>query len=432
MADKNSVNLKTKVAVIYDYGLFIQLAITLSKYFKRVLYHSPWKTAYPKINDQLIGTGLEDEGVERLNNFWDYVSEDKGDDTVYIFPDVLDGDMQLHLESLGKRVWGSRKGEELELLRMETKEYLKELGLPVQPVKEIQGMDRLRAHLKKQTEPKYIKIDTFRGSFETFKAISYRQIKPRLDEIELLLGPYAEEVKFIVENALDDDDVVELAYDGYSIDGKFPDKTVFGYEVKGCFYVGTVKDYKDLSPIIKDFNKAISPALEAYRYRNFSPPEIRVGKDKIAYMIDFCARFPSPPSELYHELLDNLGDIIWFGAEGILIQPAYKAKYAIEAVIHSDWAEGHWQPIYFPKEIRQWVKLRNFMKYDGDYYIVPYADGSATIGAVVAIGNSLDECIKKLKAYADQIEGYRIEIETGSLESAQEYIKKGEAIGIKF
>jgi hypothetical protein len=296
---------------------------------------------------------------------------------------------------------------------------------------EIKGLDKLRDHLKKN-ENKWIKVDCFRGTFESFHAINYRLTEPVLDELEWKLGPYKNEVVFIVEDAIDGNDVVEVAFDGYSIDGEYPDKTCFGYEVKGVSYASRVKKYKDLSPIITDFNAAISPTLKKYQYRNFISPEIRVGKDNVAYMIDFCCRMPSPISELYHELMTNLPEIIWYGAEGKIVQPVFCAEYGMTVVIHSDWAEKNWQAIYFPPEIRQWVKLRNFCKINGDYYIVPYADGSVNIGAIVAIGSSIDECVKKLKSYADKVEGYRINIETGSLEQAQEYIKKGEALGIKF
>lgn len=434
---KEIINLKEKTVLIYDYGLFIQLGVTLAKSFKKVYYYSPWQSAYPKINNTLIGYGLEGEGVERINDFWAYVNNDGEDNDkqyidLYVFPDVLDGSLQLLLEEkLGKRVWGSRKGEDLELLRMDTKEYMKELGLSIQPVKEVVGLDKLREHLKKN-ENKYIKIDTYRGSFETFHAKNYKSIEPRLDEIELLLGPYKNKVIFIVEDALDDPDVVEIAFDGYCIDGVYPDKTCFGYEVKGRGYASRVKAYKDLSPIMTDFNEAMSETLKKYQYRNFISPEIRVGKDKIAYMIDFCCRMPSPISELYHELMTNIAEILWYGAEGKMINPKFSAEYGMTVVIHSDWAEKHWQEISFPAEIRQWVKLRNYCIIDDRYYIVPYDDGSTTLGVIVAIGNSLEECEKKLTSYCEQVEGYRVDIETASMDKMQEYIKKGERLGIKF
>ena len=421
-------NLKDKTICVYDYGLFLSLAITLAPYFKRVYYFTPWKTAYPKLNDQWIGDGLEDEGVYRINDFWDHIEEY---DCV-AFPDILDGDLQLELEALDIPVWGSKKGEELEMNRVDTKKWLKKHGFPVYHYEVIKGISAVKKYLEENKGTHFIKIDTFRGTFETFKAKSLIQVNAKFDELARTLGPYQEKVDFIIEDALDDDDVVELAYDGYTIDGQYPDETIFGYEVKGLGYIGTVKKYDKLPDFIKKLNAAIAPEFKKYQYRNFCPPEIRVGKKTEPTMIDWCTRFPSPPSEIYHVIIDNLAEIVYYGAQGKLIQPEYKAKYAMEAVVHSDWAEKEWQEISFPKEIKEWIKLRNFCKVDGRYYIVPYGDGSTTIGAVVAIGDSLDECHKKLKSYADKLDGYRLDIEVDAIDRAYEYIEKGKKLGIEF
>lgn len=145
-----------------------------------------------------------------------------------------------------------------------------------------------------------------------------------------------------------------------------------------------------------------------------------------------CGRCPSPPNELYQTMIENLGEIMWYGSEGTLIEPIYKAKYGIEVLIHSDWASENWQAIYFPEEIREWVKLRNACKIGDTYYIVPQSDGLPEIGAVVAIGDSIEECIKKVKEYAEQVEGYRLDIKIGSIENMKQVIEKSKKLGIVF
>lgn len=421
------VNLKEKTVCFIDNGLFLEMAIRVSKDFKRVLYFSYWTNAFPKSNGALIGEGLKDEGIERINYLFDYIDEVD----LFVFLDIYDGDLALHLESLGKRVWSSRKGEELELLRMEAKQHFKSIGQPVQPVREILGLDALRAYLKKH-DNKFIKISTYRGDFETFHSINYKLTEPILDELEYKLGAKQLITKFIVEDAIEGSDVVECGYDGYSIDGQFPSKAIQGYEIKDLGYCGMVKEYKKMSPLITGFNDAISDTLKKYQYRNFFSTEIRVGKDKIPYMIDACTRCGSPPSELYMEMMTNISQVLWFGSEGIIIEPEFCCEYGIECLIHSDWADTHWQAIHIEPEIRQWVKLRNLTKIDDTYYVVPCDQGLPEIGAIIAIGSSFEECIKKVKSYAEKVQGYRIDIKTGSIEDMNEVIKKGKELGISF
>ncbi len=418
-------DLKTKTLLVYDNGLFVSMAVRLAKDFKKVMYYSVWKNAFPKSNGALIGEGLDE--IERVNNFFDAVEEA---DVIW-FPDVYDGDLQIYLEENGKRVFGSKKGEELELLRWETKDHLKELGLPVQPVRRIIGLPKLREYLK-ANENKYVKVSIYRGDFETFCSHNYKLSEPLLDDLENHLGAKKYIEEFIVEDAIDGKDVVEVGYDGYTVDGKYPATGLFGYEIKDLGYCGVVKKYEDLSPLVTDFNAAISSTLEKYSYRNFFSTEIRVGKEKVPYMMDFCARTGSPPSELYQEMIKNMAEIIWYGSDGILIEPEFDSKYGIEVMIHSNWADGSWQAIYFPEEIKRFVKLRNMTKINGTYYVVPQYSNLPEIGAVVALGSSIEECIKKVKGYIDQIEGYQIDIQIGSIDSMIQTIAAGEKLGIKF
>lgn len=420
--------LGTKTICVIDRGSYMELAVRLARDFKRVLLFNPlWKTNYPQIVDATIGEGLEN--VERIDDFYDYIDEIDE----FVFPDVLDGDLQVFLrEKLGKRVFGSGKCEEIELCRMETKDYLKSLGLPIIPAIELTGATKLKEHLKK-VKNKYIKIDYFRGFFETFHHVEWVDTEPWFDEKVYLLGPVKESVNFIVEDAIDGDDVVELAFDGFSIDGQYPKKVPLGYEIKDVGWICKVKNYKDLHPAILDFNEKISETLKINSYRNFFSPEIRVGKNGIGYMNDACCRFPSPVSEAYYELITNFSEIIWNGGEGIMVEPEYASSFAMTLVICSDWAKDHWQEVRFPKEIRKWVKLRNYTIIDGIYYVVPnMIDKNDAVGVVVSIGNSLEDCAKKINEYADQIHGYKILIECAVLEKMKKVIEKGEAIGAKF
>lgn len=416
------VNLKDKVALVYDNGLFVEIAKTLSKSFKKVYYYMPWKNGFPKSNQYVVGEGIE--GIERIHDFWDYVN--KAD--IIIFPDIYDGDLQAELVKQNKLVWGSRRGEEMELYRDRMKRHMEKVGLYVTPYKVITGLDDLREYLK-ENDNVWVKQNITRGDFETFHSKNYQIIEPVLDELEHNLGRLKTIKKFIVEDALDD--AVETGMDLYTIDGQFPSHTLTGIEVKDLGYVGKILPYSEISEKLTDFNTKMIPAFKAFGYRGFMSTEIRVSKNKPPYMVDFCARAGSPPNELYQLMYKNLAEIIWYGATGIMIDPITTKKYGVEALIHSSWADKNWQAVTFPAKYRDNIKLRNACRIDGLYYAVPQSVGLPEIGAVVAEGDTLEEAIEKVKQIAETVEGHYIEIKIESIDKACEQFKQLEEFGVK-
>ena len=272
-------NYKTKCCTVVDNGLFVEMALKLAKDFGKVNYWTPWVNAFPSSNSILVGKGLP--GVERIDFLFDHIDETN----LFVFPDVYFGDLQRHLAGLGKRVWGGRKGEELELYRDESKKLFAELGLPVSRYEIVTGMSDLRKYLK-ENKDQWVKISMTRGDMETFHSKNYTNIEPRLDELEYRLGAKKSIMKFCVEAALNNK--VETGMDFYTIDGRYPDKAMMGIEIKDEGYVAVIKDYDDMPMCVKSFNSGIAGILKQYNYRGFASTEIRVGKDQIPYMIDYC------------------------------------------------------------------------------------------------------------------------------------------------
>lgn len=417
------VDLKSKTVCCVDNGIFVEWAIKLAEDFGRVLYWSPWVDAFPRSNSMLIGDGIPE--ITRIKNFWEYV--DAVD--LFVFPDVYYADWQADLVARGKRVWGSRYGDELELNRWQTKKLMQRIGLPVQHIARIEGLTKLCEYLKKN-ENKWIKISATRGDFETFKHDDYALSEPKLKELGHRLGAKAEIMSFLVEDDLPDR--CEIGYDGICIDGAFPPTAMQGYEIKDLGLVGRVKKYEELSEPVKFVNSKLAHILENYGYRGFFSSEIRYGRDKIPYLIDPCMRAASPPSELYMEMFDNWGEVMWAGAAGQIVDLNPVAEFGVEIMIHSSWADANWQAIHFPDEIRSFVKLRNLTKIDGQYYVVPQEVGLPEVGAVVGIGDTLDDAIEMAKEHCAQVKGYFIECKTESIDEALNQIKKGEEFGIEF
>lgn len=410
-----------KTVLVIDNGLFCEIACLLGKTFKKVYYYSDWKSAYPKSVEILTGTGVPN--VTRVNDFWNILDEVD----LFVFPDIYYGGLQTHLVKLGKRVWGSRHGQDLELKRAESKDLLDKIGVDIGPWKAIIGVPALRKYLEKNKN-QYVKISTTRGDMETFHSPNYQLVEPRIDELEHSLGPWKHHMQFIVEEAIDD--AVEIGYDGFTIDGKFPKNAMWGIEIKDAGFVLNSCDYNKLPAPAIEVNELMAPVLAKYEYRGFISSEIRV-KGGRNYAIDPCARAGSPPNELYQIMITNWPDIIWEGAGGVLVEPKFAAKWGAELMIKSDWAVENWQPIGFPRSLRDQVKIHHIAIIDGKYYCVPECKGSTTVGAVVALGDTMDDAIKNVRAAAEKVDGFYIKTDPSSLDTAKDEVEKITKLGKK-
>jgi hypothetical protein len=416
------MDLSNKHCRVYDNGLFVSTAIALSKYFEKVSYTVPWNASgFPKSTARLIGQGVK--GIEWVEDIFD----DLNSVDLFVFPDCYAGYLQEHLVSLGKLVWGSRRGDELELLREDAKKHFKMLGLPVGKYEVIYGLKKLREYLKTH-DNQWVKIETTRGDMETFHAKNYELIEPKLDELEHNLGKLKDIIKFIVEDSIDH--AVETGIDTFAVDNFLPKTVMVGIEIKDKSYLATIRDYKKLPFAITQFPEAIRETLKAYNYRNFYSTENRVIRNGTSYMNDFCGRQGSPPSELYLKMITNLGDIVWSGAQGELVEPEWSARYAAEVLIQSSWADRNWQAVQFPKELDDNVVLRNLTVIHDKHYAMPQAVGIPEIGAVVATGDTKEEAVKKVKECCEKVEGYYLEMFCDSLDTADEELSKLKKFGI--
>lgn len=415
-------NYKPKTVCVVDNGLFLEVAVTLAKDFGKVLYYMPWQSGYPKSNVLLVGHGIP--GVTRIDSFWSQLDEID----LFVFPDVYEGPLQEHLASLGKRVWGSRNGDELELFRDDSKRHMAKRGIDIGPWKLIKGMKALREHLERH-DKQWVKISRTRGDMETFPSENYDLVKPKLDELEYNLGAKASIMEFICEDEIPD--AVEVAYDGFTIDGKFAKNATFGIEVKDRGLVTKTLKYDALPEQVRTVNEKLKSTLAEFKYRNFFAVEMRITKDGTPFVIDPCCRAGSPPSELMLELIRNWADIMWEGSMGTVVEPVFQNKWGAELLLISDWGDTHWQPLAFPKAIREHVKLRYTALIDGTYYVVPQASAHPEIGAVVATGDTMESAIAEVTKIAEKVKGFYVDVVPDALNEATEQFAKLKEFGIK-
>ena len=413
---------KDKCVLVVCSAMYSYIAERLARDFGRVLIYIQVSGAFPYMNCGEVASGLK--GVEKVDSIFGPHFDEVD---LFCFPDLGHSAVQIHLEKLGKRVWGGRNGEELESYRELCKELMEKEGLPVQPWKKIVGVKALREHLKANPN-QYVKFDKWRGVFESFRSESYDLSEVKIDQIANDLGAFQHTAIFIVEDELPD--CVEIGTDLFTIDGMLPKASCVGLEIKDLGYVGQFIEWETLPEPIRRFNETMSKYFEEYGYRGWLCTEIRISKDHKPYMIDLTARQPSPPGELLTEFYTNYSDILWHGADGVMVDPIPAAKYGVEVVMRSDWAKEHWQPISYDPAFENQIKLFNSVIVEGQRYIVPQNEDMAEIGAVVGWGDTLDEAVAHMKKAADTIKGFGIKIPDGSIDDARKGMEELAEFGL--
>lgn len=422
---EGKVDLKSKTILCYDNGLFFEFCLKLCDYYKEVIYYIPWKSEYPMAAKPFIGTewnngkradGFDGKNFIKVENYFDYV--EKCD--IAFFPDCYDGDLLELLKRMGVPTFGSGYAEELELERWKAVSILKGAGIDTPDTKKIVGIDKLREHLK-TVDNKWIKISKYRGEFETFHHENYLLSERWLDHKDYALGSLKNVIDFLVSEHIEC--VVEEGVDTYCVNGELPDVMVQGSELKDEAYAVKLTKTKDLSEGNKEVNKRFSKLLQSYGTTGFFSTEVRTTKDNKHYFFDPCMRNGLPANDTFQELFTNLGEIIWEGAHGNLIEPEYDNEYALEVLISSGWVGGNHQTVYFPKKYRDNIKLVNCVKIDGNYQILKTSE-SMTIGSLITTGNSLEECKKEIEKIAKSIQGYEINVKIDSVDKVIEEFNK--------
>ena len=416
------MNLKTKTVLVCCQPLFVSLAERLARDFAKVYLHVPWGGSFPTMNHGMVGTGLP--GVEVVDDIFGPHFDEVD---LFVFPDLYNAAVQIHLEGLGKRVWGARNAEEMEIYREVCKKKMEELGLPVQPWKVVKGCDALREHLMEH-ENQHVKIDRWRGVTETFFSPNYAAVEMKIDAIQNDIGAFKDSLEFIVEDDLPDR--VEVGIDTICIDGQYPRSTLFGIECKDCGYIGQMVKWEDIPEPLRRWNEAFAPLFAEYGCRGSVSNEVRIGKDLEPFMVDATIRAPSPPSELWQELFTNLAEIMWEGAGGVLVEPIPAAKWGVEIILKSHWALEHWQPVIYPEEFARQIKLYNCAVVDGKRYVVPQGEDMEEVGAVVGWGDTLEAAMEHAKKAGESIQGYGVKFNIGGAEQVNEEIAKLEEIGV--
>lgn len=413
-------------ALVIDFGLCVEhsLALLRNGYFDEVYYYVPWQDAFPRYLYALIGTGFEDEGLIRIQRFYEYLDKV---DVVAVFDTFL-GDLVKYLRDKGYKVFGPGQEEQLENDRYLAKKLQKKLGLPTQEFELVKGLSNLRKYLQQNTN-KVVKLNTFRGSLETFIHYDYDYSKPFLDHLAIELSVLQDKIDFLVEDFIDG---IEPGTDLYVVDGQLPDKYLWGFEIKGAGYCAKADTRDNIPKPLRTIDEKFAEVFKKYKARTLFSTEVIVDDKGDGYLIDLCIRAPMPcPSACEMVVFKNWPEIIHRGAEGELVQPDIDEdiKYVASVSLESEWANERFLEVKFPTEYRQFIKFRKVLKHEDNYYVVP---GFSSVCAVVGYGKTLEEAIDMCKRIADEVKAYQLEHNYTGFEKIHFEIEKLEKLGYKF
>lgn len=379
---------------VCDKGLFLPVARRLARQARKVTYWTPgMERAFPSVRD-CLGDGFDDIAI--VESFL----ADLDDVDCFVFPDVGFSEEQLHLQAMGKPVWGARRGDSLELSRGKFLDILEELGLSLPKYEKIKGLTALHQHLE-GVEDRWIKVSKFRGDWETFHWRSAAEDFNQLDYYAVRFGPFRELVNFYVFEPIDAD--IEDGCDSWCIDGQFPELVVHGMEAKDKAFVGTFQHYADLPEELRHVNDAFGKVLAGYGYRSFFSTEVRITEDNECFFIDPTCRAGSPPSQVMTEMIANYAEIIWHGANGVMINPESAAKFGVQAICKLPRETDSWNYIKPEGDTDRWLKSSFALGSDGMIALPPLDNVTGCEDWLVGIGDTLSEAIRHLKHNSEHL-----------------------------
>jgi hypothetical protein len=412
-------SIKDKSVLIYDFGMGCEFAQRLGREFGKVGYFTPWQKSFPDSNDSLIGEGFDN--VTREMDFWQNVDKY---DMVACF-DTHTADVVEYLRSHGKMVFGAGRAELLELNRWKGRKVQQTVGLPIQNTEKIIGLTNLKKRLA-VVKNKYVKLSLFRGAIETFFHKDFDSSEPYLDKLAVALGAKKNDAEFIIEDPVEGS---ECGSDTFVVDGKYPAKVLYGWEVKDKYYVGKVTNYNELYNPLKDVTDKLSVFFEKTGARSMFSTEIKINGEK-GFLIDPTVRAPFPPSFVQMELYSNFGEFIFGAAMGQVIPLENSSIYGVEVILGSEYSNENLLEVVIPPKFRRWVKLSNGCKINDKYYILPGSPKDHGL-SVVGVGNTVNEAIKNVQNVIDGVDAFQLE-KSFDKQAIFDKIAEGKKQGIPF
>lgn len=423
----------SKIAV-YDMGLWGEDAVRFARDVAKVYYTVPNQEAFQLPFKNKVMMGMEGVEVVPVDKWWDLLDSV---DFIHV-PDNMCAGMVEFLKRHDYPVSGVGYAEKLEIDRYYGRQVQKDNGLPIQSTLPIVGFSAMMDLMKngggsfgRPDFPSkfYVKVDNeYRGIEESFRHDSWASSEDTMYRIASKLGPYKEDIKFVCEELLEGE---EPGLDAITWEGDLMYPTMGGYEGKGVGIIErTYRTPEELPPAYHLIHEGLRPSFKKWNTRFFYSTEIKVDKNKVPFLIDPTMRKAGPgTSAIQCELIENYTEVCQGLATGDRADPVMKYKYSAACAFHSEEAIKDWVLVTFPKELRQWVKLRMACKKNGKYYAIP---GFDSLGTVIGLGNSVKEVVAMVEDRMEQVKCKRIDTGIEKLKEIMESVEKGKGVGINF
>ena len=421
------MNLREKSICIVENGHHVFFSEEMVASYGKVFLYLMQEDSYLKPDKDTIGSGIP--GVNLLEydeDFWKLVDFDTQNDCVFFFPDVGQGALQRHLQRLGKRVCGSLASEKVEMDRWYLNECLKQVGLPVVPMRKIIGTTALKAFLKKNPN-QVVKISYYRGVVETFLADDPWEMELQIIELDHLLGMNKDSLEFVCQDIIES--ALEIGYDGFNVNGLHPQYSMRGPEFKDKGYIGLIT--KETPPLLKYVNEKMAPIFAKHKYQGFYSNELRLvdkpwkGFPCTPVYTDATCRTPSPPAEAFLKAYEPhcVARAIWDCSEGRLPLLKPITKWVAEVVLMSPKADHAWLHVTIPDSLRKWVLLKDHChRKEGGIFIIPNSTGGY-FGNVVALSDNPQDAINLVLKRAKEIKACELEVRTDIFDGVPKQLK---------
>ena len=411
-------------------GLYVSLANALAdEGANTVWYYTFTGSAFPSYKDTAAGDNFEYlTKIKSDIDFWNYV--DKAD-IICTFDVGCNGIIDyLRKTRTEKSIFGAGRGERLENYRLGFKRTLEILNLPVIPYKVIKGFTALRKYLEVNPK-KVVKIDIYRGDFETLVCPDYLTVKQVLDDRQPLFGQYSEDIQFIVEDFVDC--VVESGFDGACSNGLFIPIS-YGYEVDKNLYLGKkASTEEDIPEPLFETLDAMRPVLEKFGYAGLLSTEERIVSKEEHYFTDPCCRGPLPLGVLYSRYIKNWTKFVEAIGRGKPIKAEWTDdnEYIGAFALGTANAKDNFTLVQIDKGYEDDFRfLMARQDKDGNYQAVK---GHESVIVVVASGKNPKDIVKQLKEKVEYVHAFGLETEPiQAVDEVFEIIEKGETVGISF
>ena len=419
--EDGQVDLSTKTVLVVDRGAHTYCAEELAKKFKKVYFCLSDEDPYPNSAKAAIATGFK--GVQRVASMWDWV--DKVD--LICFFDTNYADKAHYLREHGYRVFGSGKGEIIELDKVGFLETLEKLGLPCPKTYIAEGIDDALEYLEAHKDETLFLKCKRRGDFESKKFTSMPQIKLFFQEMRKRLGTAAETTEILIQHTVESE--VEAGIDTMTADGQYVSNAIIGIEGKDKCFIAQI--FKENPKILQDINDAFSGELKKLGFRGNYSTEVRITADGVAVFIDPTPRQPEPPGALFTMIYENWAECLWAIAEGNIPVPKVVSKFGAQYILTSWWYNENEMHVEVPKKYRDYLKLKNHKVVDGEIFVVPNQNGEFW-GSIVAAESTIEKSIAKIKEVAESIKADGFHFEPSCFDGIMDSASKAKKFGINF